>query len=359
MNKKVGNILKYVISILVAVVLLYFSFRGVKWPDFLAGLEACDWGYVLLSMAAGAMAFYLRGLRWRELLLPIDRTTSRRTTFNAINISYIVNMVLPRIGELVRCGYITAHSAKESGSGSKRLASYDKVLGTVVLERSWDIVTMCLVLVVFLLFTWKRFGGFFFERMWGPASQRLGASSWWIAVAVLAALAALVWLILRLGRNGGPFGKVAGFFRGIGQGVVSCVKMEQAWKFFLVTILIWSMYWLMSLSIVWAVQGISPDAVSAEMGDAVSQLQNLGPIDALFLMLAGSLASIVPVPGGFGAFHYIVALAISSVYGVPFQVGIIFATLSHESQTVTQLLCGGASHLDETFRKNQEDDEKK
>lgn len=50
---------------------------------------------------------------------------------------------------------------------------------------------------------------------------------------------------------------------------------------------------------------------------AVSRLSELGTSDALFLMLVGSLSSLVPVPGGFGAFHYIVATALASVYGIP------------------------------------------
>ena len=124
MNKKVGNILKYGISIALAVVLLYCSFHGVGWTDFLEGLRACRWGFVILSMLFGVLAFWLRALRWRELLLPIDGTTSRLTCFNAVNISYLVNIALPRVGEFVRCGYITAHSEKDSKDQGRHLAYF-------------------------------------------------------------------------------------------------------------------------------------------------------------------------------------------------------------------------------------------
>ena len=136
MNKKVGNILKYGLSALLAAVLLYFAFREVNWTDFWSALKACRWEYVILSMLFGLLAFYLRALRWRELLLPIDPSTSRRACFNAVNISYVVNMGLPRVGEVLRCGYITRHSAKRTGEDGeeRRLASFDKVLGTAALE---------------------------------------------------------------------------------------------------------------------------------------------------------------------------------------------------------------------------------
>ena len=68
----IKKILKYLASAALAALLLWVSFREVEWSDFLAGLKECRWGYVLLSMAAGSFAFWLRGLRWRRLLLPID-----------------------------------------------------------------------------------------------------------------------------------------------------------------------------------------------------------------------------------------------------------------------------------------------
>ena len=72
MEGRSRNIVKYLLSLAVAAVLLYFSFRGVKWADLLAALGACRWGFVLLAMAVGALAFGLRALRWRMLLHPID-----------------------------------------------------------------------------------------------------------------------------------------------------------------------------------------------------------------------------------------------------------------------------------------------
>ena len=60
MNKKATNIFKYIISAAVAGVLLYFSFREVKWEDFIKGLESCRWEYIIMSMAAGIAAFWFR-----------------------------------------------------------------------------------------------------------------------------------------------------------------------------------------------------------------------------------------------------------------------------------------------------------
>lgn len=352
MKKKVGNILKYGVSILLAAVLLYCSFKGVEWRDFFEGLRSCVWGYVILSMLFGLLAFFLRALRWRELLLPIDPATSRLTCFNAINISYLVNMALPRVGEFVRCGYITARSGKDPDSeDSRRLASYDKVLGTAALERSADLLAMFCILLVFLLFTWKRFGGFFSEKIFGAASG--GVTVGRIAIlsaAVLALFAAILCAIL-FADKWKPLAKIRDFCKGVWAGFLSCLKMKGAWKFLLLTAGIWLCYLMMSATILWSLQGISPDSVSQELATAVDALKGLNMTDAMFLMIVGSLSSVVPVPGGFGAFHFIVSSAIAYVYGIPARFGMIFATLSHESQAVNQILWGGISWISESLRK--------
>lgn len=328
MNKKISKFLKYILSACVAVLLLYFSFREVEWKDFLEGLRSCRWEFILLSMAAGIAAFWFRGLRWRQLLLPIDPSTRRITTFNAVNIGYIANFVFPRIGEFVRCGVVTRRSAENK-------ASYDKVLGTVVLERGWDMLTMLLLLVVLLGARWEKFGGFFMEQMWEPVSARLDFSIWWIVALLAASGLGCFWFIWKFRASGGFCSKIWGLFEGLLQGFSSCLRMEGKWRFFVSTALIWGMYWLMAAATMWA----------------IPVLDGLNMIDALFLSLAGSLGWLVPVPGGFGAFHFVVSLALQAIYGIPFETGIIFATLSHESQAITMALFGGLSYGYESLKK--------
>ncbi|MGN1233883.1 MAG: lysylphosphatidylglycerol synthase transmembrane domain-containing protein [Candidatus Cryptobacteroides sp.] len=350
---------KYILSALVAGVLLYFSFRGVKWADFLAAVRSCRPGWLLLAMFSGVLSFFVRALRWKQIVSPIDSGVRIRDTFNAVNISYLVNLALPRVGELVRCGYLARHCP---GAG------YDKLLGTVVLERLWDVLMMFILVLVLAWAMWDRFGSFFVEKMLNPFSARLNLGLGGI-VLILAVFCGLVlWGIFALRNRWKPAGLVWGFVKGLGQGVVSCFRMERWWLFLLYSLALWGLYWLMSLSVLYSVQGMGVAGTAAlesgladaagglagatgGLADAVAALASLGATDALFLMLAGSLSSLVPVPGGFGAFHYIVAIALSTVYGIPFGVGIIFATLSHESQTLTMIVCGTASYIDETLRR--------
>lgn len=328
--------MKYAVSASLAFVLLYFSFRDVEWADFMEGLKSCRWEFILLSMAAGSFAFWLRAVRWRKLLLPIDSSITRITAFNGINIGNISNFVFPRIGEFIRCGVITRRSEPVSPDDPEhKKASYDKVLGTVVLERSWELLVMLLLLAVVVVGGFNRFGGFFVEQIWTPMAQRLDFSIWWI-VAVLTLAGVAGCLALWRYRDTNPvFSKVWGIFRGILQGFASCMKMDRKWMFFAYTAFIWMTYWLMAASTVWAAPFLS----------------DLDLIDALFLSLVGGLGFAVPVPGGIGAFHFIISLALSGIYGIPAELGIIYATLSHTSQAITQIFFGAGSYAYEALKK--------
>ena len=328
--------LKYIISIGLAALLLWASFREVEWTDFIEGVRSCRWEYILLSMAAGAFAFWLRALRWRRLLLPIDDSITRTTTFNGINIGNISNFVFPRIGEFVRCGVITRHSAPvDSANPSSKKATYDKVLGTVVLERGWELLVMLLLLAVVLVGGFDRFGTFFIDQIWAPMSSSLNFSLWWIVAALIVISGLLIYLVWRFRTTNAFCGKVAGIVRGLLQGFSSCLKMDKKWLFFAYTALIWMTYWFMASCTMWA----------------APFLEELDMIDALFLSLVGGLGFAVPVPGGIGAFHFIIGLALSVIYGLPMELGIIYATLSHTSQAITQILFGLFSYTYEAIRR--------
>jgi hypothetical protein len=166
-------------------------------------------------------------------------------------------------------------------------------------------------------------------------SQRLDFSIWWVVALLAVAGAGMLYALWHF-RESNPFcRKVWGIFLGILQGFASCLKMDQKWLFFAYTGCIWLTYWLMAASTVWA----------------ASFLSDLGLIDALFLSLVGGLGFAVPVPGGIGAFHFIISLALSGIYGVPVEMGIVYATLSHTSQAITQIIFGAGSYAYEALKK--------
>ena len=329
MNSKLPKTLKYVFWAVLAVVLLYFSFRGVDWKEFWKVLGQCKWFYVAMAMVAGVMSFFVRAVRWRLLMLPDEPGMKILDCYDGFAIGKLCDFAVPHVGEFIRCGYVV----------TPRM-SYDKALGTVVLERFWDILMLFVLIVLLLVFKWAEFGTFFVDRILEPVSGRFNMDIWVLGVVCVLICAAVVWAVCALREKSRICGKAAGFVKGLWDGVTSCFKMRGKGLFLVMTALLWFMFLLMSWFII--------KALPSDFG--------LGFVDALFIMLVGSVAGIVPVPGGFGAFHYLVALALQSIYAIPFETGIIFATLSHESQAITMILCGTISYCHQAFRsRNQAD----
>ena len=124
------KILRAVLFAALALVLLYFSFRGIHWNEFLDGLRSANYFWVLMSVFVGALSFYVRAARWRIILMGLGKPVKRIDTFNGVGIAYLTNFALPRAGEITRCGVV----ANRTGLG------FDKVLGTVILERTFDMI---------------------------------------------------------------------------------------------------------------------------------------------------------------------------------------------------------------------------
>ena len=317
MDKKAANIIKYTLSAILAVVLVWFAFRTVDWKTFWEDLQQTRWFWIAIYFAAAVVALVFRERRWTALMRPLDPDLRRMTVWDAINVGNLVNVVLPGAGEFVRCGYVS----------TKKL-SYEKALGTIVCERLSDIAAIIILLVSALASKWSTFGPFFTEHIWGPMTGRAGGPAGWIA---------LFWAVFRFRARVRLFGKVADALSGLGAGFASIAKMERKWPFLLSTVGIWASYVTMMYCSI----------------RAIPMLDALTLTDALFLSAVGNLASVIPVPGGIGAYHYLVALSMQSLYGAPWETGILLATLGHEAHAILIILLGVVSYMHLTLRKKK------
>jgi len=319
-GSKIKKVFQWTLMLALAAVLLYFAFRGVKWEDFISGIKSCNFSWILVSMLASILAFVIRGLRWRLVMLPLNPSITRREAYDGVTIAYLTNFALPRAGELARCGVISATGK----------ASFEAVLGTVVLERSWDMVSYLVILFMVLIAGESSFRQFVTDEVWHPALHSMSFNILWL-VAIVAAIAVIGCILVfkyrtRL-RRYRFFSKLFSIAGGLIKGLVSGLRMKGKWKFLLYTVMLWFFYWLMSYTTILA----------------FPQVEGLNWADAMFLMVVGSLGWIVPVQGGIGAYHFILSMAMYSIYSIPKTSGVIFATISHESQALTMLLCGVVS----------------
>jgi glycosyltransferase 2 family protein len=158
---------RLLINLATAVVTIAFSyvaFSGIELGRTWHAVRTSDSVWLIPALAAFALGNIARALRWRSLFAP-GRRPARGAVLNAMMVGYFYNNILPaRAGEAARVVTLTRRTP----------AAPVEIVGTVVLERVYDVVT---VLVIF-----------FVAEPWLPHVSWFGAAA--IAAIVLAGLIA-------------------------------------------------------------------------------------------------------------------------------------------------------------------------
>ena len=311
------KVVKYILFLGLGVFLTWMAFRGMDWDSFVDGLKSCDYKWIIISMAVGVLGFIFRAMRWQLMLQEMNDKVTLRESYDGVTVGYLTNFILPRAGELARCGVVA----------KTKKVNFEQALGSVVLERSWDLICLLILVVSILVFKWGEFGSFIGKEMFDPIINSVSGKGIYIAIGIVLFLITLIfatWYYRNKLMNFKFFKKASEILKGLGAGLLSAFRMRRKWLFIIYTILLWGSYWLTSYTTIHAFPAID----------------NMGAIDALFLMIVGGLGWVVPVQGGIGAYHFIVSLALLKVYAIPQTTGVVFATISHEAQAIIMILCG-------------------
>ncbi len=304
----------------IGVLLLYLAFRGMSFDALTSDLKNAKYTWVLLSLFFALIAYVSRAIRWRLIIEPLNYRPGLRNTFFALMVGYLANFAFPRIGEITRCATLS----------KKEKIPVDRLIGTVIIERAVDLLSLLLILVVLVIFRFDTFGTFFRENVFMPMGDKISSSlnfTWlaWIIAAITLSTILVLYLIFRNRIAGLHFvTKMKDLIKGVLEGLKSIYMMKKRWQFVFHTVLIWVMYWMMTWVIVFALPSTS----------------QLKIIDGLFILVIGGLGMSAPVQSGFGAFHWIVSRGLFIVYGIPIEKGLVFATISHESQSILAILLG-------------------
>ena len=313
---KAKELLKYILSLLLAALLVWFALRSVDWTEFWEGLKLTRWLYLVPFLLASIGALLFRALRWRTLLGSAGFHPRLLTVWDANNVGNLTNLAVPASGEFVRCGFI---AGKEG---------FADVLGTAVMERAWDVLAILLMIVLSLFLDWDRFSPFFIDQVWTPLSQRFNVGMWLLILLLVLLLVLFFWAVRHYRNRNKLCRRISNSLSAMGRGLGSFGKMEHKGWFLVYTLGIWVMYVLMCFSI----------------QKAIPDLSGLDLVDALFFTAVGNVASVIPVPGGIGAYHYLLALSVATIFGGKWETGILFATLQHELHAVLVLILGIASY---------------
>jgi len=121
---------------------VYFFVRSVDWAAVLRDIANVDPVLFALLFPLSTVHFFTRGLRWRYLLVH-EKPDIRLPPLIAGNVvGFTVTFIFPgRLGEIVKPLYVARREHIRKGFA----------VGTVVVERIFDMFTMCSLLGIFIL----------------------------------------------------------------------------------------------------------------------------------------------------------------------------------------------------------------
>ena len=335
MRKGILQTLKFIAFLAVGIVLLWFAFLNVDFTRLAADLKEADYSWLLLSVLFGLFAFISRARRWVLLINQLGFNPSLRNSFYALMTGYLVNLALPRIGEITRCVAL----------GKKEKIPVDQLFGTVVVERTIDFLSLLLIMIILIFTSGDQISLFLKENILVPVQQKvlsIFGFTWIIWVTLFSLLIIMLVLVIRFKKSFRKirfFSKMFDLARGIINGLKTITNLKRKWEFIFHTIFIWINYALMTWVVFFSIESTS----------------HLTFGDSIFLLVIGGLAMSAPVQSGLGAFHYIISRGLLFIKGIPIEEGLVYALLAHESQLIFVAIVGTISFFI-IFRKHHKED---
>jgi len=126
----------------ITLIFLFFFFKGVDWKEALRYLGGINIKFFILTTLLAPLHLVTRSLRWHFLIKQEKKGVSFYSRFAANAVGFTVTMLVPaRIGEVVRPLFLAQKENMRKGYA----------VGTIVVERIFDLFTMCTILGVFLV----------------------------------------------------------------------------------------------------------------------------------------------------------------------------------------------------------------
>ena len=312
MNKEL-KWLKIGLPLAFAVGILWWMYRGIRWEELQDALShQMSWTWMLLSMPFGVLAQVLRAMRWRQLLAPTGERPRLSTCVHAVFLSYASSLVVPRVGEVLRCGVLRRYDG----------TNFSRSVGTVVTERIVD--TVLILALSFLTFLTQIPVFLTFFRRTGVSLGSVLDSFTPTGYLVTAACGVLAVLgIVLLGRRFRFFSHSKAVLTDLSEGLLSVRDVRQPLLFTVYSIGIWLCYYL-HFYLTFFCFGFTAE---------------LGPLAALVAFVVGTFAVLVPTPNGAGSWHFAVKTVLV-LYGVEQTAGALFVLIVHTLQTLLVALLG-------------------
>ena len=280
MKKRILTILQYFIFLGGGIFLVWWQLKSmskVERADFNHALSFANYWLIIPVVIMSLLSHISRALRWKLLMEPLGYKPTLKNVLAVIMVGYLANAAVPRLGEVLKCTFLARY---------ERL-KVDKLVGTILLERTFDLFCYMVFIGITVLIQINLIGGYVKVKLQNIISG--GNIPIWlrltlITIAFFAVIAIMRFVFKRFADNK-IISRIRNFISGIGLGFRTVKHMRKRKLFVAHTIFIWAMYLLQIYTGFFAMEGTSHLDLKA----------------ACSVLTLATLAMIA-TPGGIGSF---------------------------------------------------------
>lgn len=285
MNKKLKSLIQYAIILALVVFLCWWSLGTInadQWPLIKQSLSNANY-WLLVPVVLALLASHLsRAIRWKMLMEPMGYKPRLGNTYMAVLIGYAANLALPRLGEVLKCTVLARYEKVPA----------DKLVGTIVAERAFDLICLIIVMVITIVTQSGIIGDFLYSQaadLFGSKTKGISLTKILLLVGIIAfCFLAAIWVFKKFSHVK-FIQKIRKIVDGIWQGLISFRHIKRKGWFIFHTLFIWTMY-----------------LGSVQIGMyALNETSGLGIGASMAVLFSGSIAMII-TPSGIGAYPILV-----------------------------------------------------
>jgi uncharacterized protein (TIRG00374 family) len=312
LNKKVKKTLITSLPILFGVFLIWNFLSKLSPEDkvsIINSFKTANYYWVFLSLTFGILSHLSRAYRWKFMLNPLGYNPKFPNLIMTVLISYLVNLIIPRAGDVARGTAITKYEK----------VPFEKAIGTIIAERIADVIMLLSIIGVAFFLQADLIKKALIKEDSDPIKTIT-------ILGTLGILGILGFYFLKKSKNSFAI-KIKNFVNGLLEGVKSISKMKNKWAFIFHTFFIWGMYVLMFYVVTFAL----PETTNLPFGAIVVGF------------VIGGL-SMALTNGGLGTYPVFVA-GVLVLYGIAENPANAFGWIIWTAQTLMILIFGGLSFL--------------
>ena len=318
MKKRLITILQYLIFFGLGFFLVWWSIKDLTADDkshIRAALKHARYYLIVPVFGILLLSHLVRALRWQLLISSLGYKPRKLNTFFAVMVGYLTNQALPRLGEILKCTLLARYEKVPA----------DKLIGTIILERVVDAITLLIIFGITLFIQpdiYTELINAFFRSPHEPHKKKI--SGYFIAaiIILIIVIAIILWMVIKkktLKDVGALFRRI---FTSIWQGISAVQHLKKRGLFIFYSVFLWFLYWIGGYIGFYALQ----------------ETQQYGVKEAFTVLSAGSIGMLA-TPGGIGAYALLLQKTME-IYGLQKGIALAFGWILWLAQTGVILIGG-------------------